>query len=504
MFQVTYLMKTFGRTSQLRQTLSSAAIGAVGVASIVAVCYFLHAGVAICGCGCLLLVVLQSTVANFASSALVSLTAIACLDFFFIPPLFTLNIDRAEDGLTLLTFLVTALVITRLASRAREEARKADTRRQDLARLYELASRLVSVSPAVVMARGYLGAFREVFDLQSVCLFDPCAAQTTCAGKSTNNLAELTREAYLAGRDHDNSETEVTLRCLRTAGHLIGAVGFEGLREADSTAGSLAALAAAMIQRARSFEAASEAAATTQIEVLRSAVLDAFAHQFKTPLAAILTAAGSLRAIGSLLPQQEEMAETIEELAVGLGNLTTRLLRMARLDRDEIKLRTRVTNLSAVVSRLAEQYRRQADGCALVLQIGENPVEAPADPDILSLALIQLLDNAFRYSSTSSAVTVGVTREGDSALVWVTNEGVPIVPEDENRIFDRFYRGAAAQQSSGTGLGLYVARKIAVAHGGTLELDRNHAYGRGTTFCLRLPAAQEGRQEECKHELKAS
>jgi two-component system, OmpR family, sensor histidine kinase KdpD len=493
-------MKTSGRALQLRQTVKHAVLGAAGVAAIVAVCFPLHTDVAICGCCCLLLVVLQSTVANFAASALVSVIAIACLDYFFVPPVFTLNIDRAEDGWTLLTFLVTSLVITRLASRAREEGRKAGTRRKDLARLYELASRLVSASPVVAVERRYLGVFRDIFDLQSVCLFDATAAAASCDGESHHNLTELTKQSYISGRDYDNEEARIAVRCLRNVGRPIGAVGFEGLHEAESTAGSLAALAAAMVQRARSFEIASEAAAATQIEMLRSAVLDAFAHQFKTPLAAILTAAGSLRETGPLVPQQHEMVETIEDQAVGLGNLTTRLLRMARLDRDEIKPRMQSINLSAMVGRLAEQCRNQADGHAVVLQIGEKPVEAPADSDILSLAIIQLLDNAFRYSPPTGAITVCVSSEDVCAMVRVTNEGSPILPEEQDRIFDRFYRGAAARQSSGTGLGLYVARKIVVAHGGTLDLDKDRVYGKGTTFCLRLPVAKD----ECKHELKAS
>ena len=105
-----------------------------------------------------------------------------------------------------------------------------------------------------------------------------------------------------------------------------------------------------MIQRAHSFKAASEAAAAAQVEVLRSAILDAFAHQFKTPLAAILTAAGGLRETGPLVPGQHDMVETIEAQAAGLGRLTTRLLRMARLDRDEIQPRMQVTDLASVIS----------------------------------------------------------------------------------------------------------------------------------------------------------
>jgi len=474
--------------------------GLASIAAITAACYPFHPDLAIVGCFYLLLVILFSAFVNFAASAVVSLFAIFCLDYFFVPPLLTLSIDRPANVFALLTFLATSLVITRLASRARDEADKANARRKDLARLYELASKLVALGPDVAVKRGYLNLFRGVFDLRAMCLFDGVRAALACDGQSNHHLSLLTRNAYISGKGYDDPDRGIAVRCLWTGSRNVGAAGFEGLSDGEAMAGSLAVLAAAMIQRAHSFEAASEAAAATQVEVLRSAILDAFAHQFKTPLAAILTAAGGIREAGPLVPAQEEMVETIEAQSAGLGKLTTKLLRMARLDRDEIKPRLQFTDLSALVDRITGPYRHEPNGHCLVLDRGADPVNVMSDPDMLSLAVIQLLDNAFRYSPPGSVVTVAVEVEADAALIRVTNQGGAILPEEEQRIFDRFYRGAASHQVSGTGLGLYVARKIVSAHGGNLELDSRHYYGNDTTFCLRLPLAKEG----ARHELKAS
>jgi len=345
-----------------------------------------------------------------------------------------------------------------------------------------------------------LGVFRSVFELRAVCLFDANESASCCEGDSQHNLPHLTKQAYISGRDYDDANAKIAIRHFRIGEKIAGSVGFEGLNDADSTASALCVLAAAMVQRARSFEAASAAAAATQVEVLRSAILDAFAHQFKTPLAAILAAAGGIRETGQLAIQQEEMLETIESQAAGLGHLTTRLLRMARLDRDEIKPRLETTELSGLARRMARQYGNQPNGHTLVLKVGMEQVKILADPEMLGLAIVQLMDNAFRYSPPDARITVGVTSEGDSAVVWVSNEGAPIVPEERSRIFERFYRGSAGHQTSGTGLGLYVARKIVAAHGGTLELDSAHAYGQDTTFCVKLPIAKQ----EARHELKAS
>src|SRR5262249_36967034 len=164
--------------------------------------------------------------------------------------------------------------------------------------------------------------------------------------------------------------TKIAVRCFRIDGIVAGAVGFEGLPEAASIAGPLSVLAAAMVQRARSFETASTAAAATPVKVLRSAILDAFAHQFKTPIGAILAAAGGLRESGQLAVEQKEMLDTIEAQAAGLGHLTTRLLRMARLDRDEIKPRLQVIDLSAMARRITKQYANDPNDHVVVLDVG--------------------------------------------------------------------------------------------------------------------------------------
>ena len=158
-------------TSHFRRTVKHVGLGGAGVAAITAICFALRADFAITGCLYLLLVVLQSTVASFTASAMVAVLAIGCLDYFFIPPLFTLRVSSPLDALALVTFLITTLVITRLASKARDEARNAEARRKDLARLYQLASRLVSVNPQGVVERKYLDIFREIFDLRAIVPF---------------------------------------------------------------------------------------------------------------------------------------------------------------------------------------------------------------------------------------------------------------------------------------------------------------------------------------------
>ena len=480
-------------------TARQVALGGLGIALVTAICYPLHLDLAIAGFLYLLVVVLQSPSGGFASSVIVSLIAVLCLDYFFTAPVLNLEIASPIDAVALVTYLATSLIITRLASEARQKARAAERKREALARLYETAWRLFSIEPKAVSGEGTLQIFREVLDVEGICLFDANTGDLAMAGNPRQDLEDRTRLAYTTGRDCEDRPSRTSIQCLQVAGKRIGAIGFQGLSDAESMAAPLSMLAGASLERARSFQAASAAAATSQAEILRTAIVDAFAHQFKTPLAAILTAAGGIREGRALTPQQLEMTEMIEVETVRLSRLATRLLATARLDRDEVQPRLQPTNLADLIARIVEQCPAQTHGISVAL---DGPrVEVASDQELLILAVGQLLDNALKYSPPYSAVEIELESKAGVAHVRVKNQGSFIVPADREQIFERFYRGASAKRvASGAGLGLYVARKIAHAHLGSLELEEQGVDSQGTTFCLRLPILEA----EAQHASKAS
>jgi len=487
--------------SRLLRMAVQVALGASGVAAITAVCFPLHPDLAIPAFLYLLLVVLQSSVAEFAATAIVSVIAVATLDYFFVPPILAWDINRPLDSMALATYLATSLVISRFASKARRAARTSESKRQALALLYQAACQLLALEPGAADGERSLGILRGVFGLSAACLFDAGDASLHLDGESECELAERTRHAFQDCRDSDDPRSNVFVRCLRVAGKITGAVGFEGLHDAESTADSLATLTAGALDRARSYRTASEAAAAAQAEILRSALLDAFAHEFKTPLATIITAIEGLRAAGALRPEQTEMAEIVESEASRLSHLATRLLRMARLDRDEVKPRLERKDLAALVSRTTNQLRQQSAQRPVALDLGREHVEVLADSELLGLALMQLLDNAAKYSSPNSVVRVRIEHTEGFVSIRVISEGVPIPAEERERVFERFYRGSTVRHTAhGSGLGLYFARRIVMAHGGSLDLDDQAANSEGTTFRMRLPAVKI----ETLHELQAS
>ena len=310
----------------VRNTVRQVPLGMLGIAAVTAICFPLHVNFTIPAFLYLLTVVLRAPACGFASSAIVSLFAVLCLDYFFTPPIGELEIASPIDAVTLATYLATSLIITRLATDARRKARSAERRGDALARLYEVVWRLFSIEPQAVSGTGTLQIYREVLDVEAVCLFDAIGGKLETAGEVSQSLPEKTREAYREGRDYKDDPSRTWVQCLQVAGKRIGAIGFEGLSDAESMAAPLSMLAGAALERAESFQTASAAAATSQVETLRSAIVDAFAHQFKTPLAAILTAAGGIRETRELTAQQLEMVEMIEVETVRLSRLATRLL----------------------------------------------------------------------------------------------------------------------------------------------------------------------------------
>lgn len=482
----------------LAKSARYALVGSIAATLLAFICYSVHLDFASVIPLYVLLVVLQSLTGDFRSSAIVAVVSTAYLDLFFTEPFFSLRIDHPRNALALAAFVLTSLVITRLVSRVREEAKSAKLQKERLNRLYQLAQQLLSLDPDAPLGEDFLEPFQRLFGIKAVCVFEADSAELHLVGDSRRGLAAKTRDAYIRGLDLDDLNAQVSVRRLQTGGQMAGAIGFEGLHDPAETAGALTALAAALLERKIAFHTASAAAAAAQTEIYRSAMLDALAHEFKTPLSTILAAVGGLREAGPLAAEQETMADTVEDEASRLGSLTSRLLRTARLDNEHIRPRMELVDITNVVAQVIKQHAARSSDRAIFLTDGHEPVQALADPELVRLMVSQLIENACKYSRPGSVVTIAVERQGEFVTIRVSNNGSAIPQNEQRRIFERFYRGEDARRStSGSGLGLYVARKIAVAHGGVLELEGGA--NDQVTFCLKLPATKD----ELQHVLTA-
>jgi len=243
------------------------------------------------------------------------------------------------------------------------------------------------------------------------------------------------------------------------------------------------------MERARSFESESRAEAARQSEQLRTAVLDALAHDVKTPLTAIRAASSGLIEAHVLDPLHEELVALIDSESARLDEITNRLLRLARLDARDVRVKRGRLPLEQLLDQTVTPARERAPDRIIRTRCSQSDLAVLGDEQLLSMALSQLIDNALKYSQPDSGMTIAAERKGAEALISVHNFGIPIPEADLERIFERFYRARDAHRVSGTGLGLSITRKIALAHGGRVWASSDEQ--RGTTFYLSLPLTEE-------------
>ncbi|HXP87368.1 MAG TPA: ATP-binding protein [Bryobacteraceae bacterium] len=480
---------------EARRAAQCSAAGILGLALLTLIAFRLHLNFAAASSCYLLLVILLSLSGDMFSSALVSVAAVGCLDYYFVEPVLSFRIEKSVNVLALASFLVTGLIIARLVAKVRAKAATSQVHHERLQQLYELAQKLLALQPDVAVGKDFLELFIGVFGIEAACLYDAVGGELQFAGHPRALLEEKTGEAFARGKDRDDPVNRIHARCIRIAGSVTGAIGFEGLDD-PQTAGPLGALGAAHLERTHSFRKASRAAASAHTESYRSAILDALAHEFKTPLSTILTAAGALREAGTLGPHHREMAETVESEAARLSRLTMRLIRTARLEQEEVRPWMELMDLASVIEETVEPYARMSAERSICVVKECNSSDVQADPELIRLLVGQLLDNACKYSTPGSPVTLRVSRQGDQLALRVFSSGNPIDASEKPKIFDRFYRGAGGQRRApGSGLGLFVARKIALAHGGRLELEDDDPAD-GTVFCLSLPVPEPERRSE--------
>ncbi len=485
------------KTRELRRSALRLLRGTVLVGVVTAACYWAQLGPASTALLFLIAVVVQSLDCNFPEAAGISVLATASLDYFFTEPLFSFAVSGPLEGVTLVCLLIVSLVITRIQYKSREEARESKRQRANMESVYKVSQELLALASPIAAGPALLDPFLSAFDIAAVCLFDASTPECYTLGSSRGDLEGKTRDGFLSGRDTVFPELEIAVQCLRARDRIYGSIGFEGLRNPHVTAPALASLATAALERVQAFRSATTAAAQAEAEILRAAILDALAHEFKTPLATILTAAGGLRVRESATAEQAELAEMIETEASRLGDLTTRLLRLARVDQEELKPRFQSTDVAELATRSVRRHSKLWPDRTISFQHQIDVSEARIDPELVGLAISQLVENACRYSQANGNVLINLAARDGLVAITVWNDGPLIADGERDRIFERFYRGTEARRTApGSGLGLYVARKIALAHGGNLALVDGNAGAVGFRLTVPCSAAEASNVEQ--------
>jgi two-component system, OmpR family, sensor histidine kinase KdpD len=434
----------------------------------------------------LILVVLAAFYGGFWQATFVSVIAVGSLDYFFDQPIFSFSVGRLSNWVELGAFEFTALVISELSNRAQLRAVEAIAERRDTDRLYQTARRMLLLD-----SRGSVGSLvtaliRETFEMQGIVLFDAHSAAFHESGHPSPEADRQAREAFLADSDAFDSVHKTRFCILRVGGRPAGALALCGTEMRQLAAAALASLVAIALERARTREKQYHADAAREAEQLRTAVLDALAHQFKTPLTVIRTASSGLPAAGGLSEQQTELVSLIDQEARKLNDLASRLIGAPTLESTEFRSQPEPLLLSRLMKSVLQEIEQPADRDRFRIAVPAQEPPVFADRELILTAIAQLIDNALKYSATGSVIDLHLTVKATAVVLSVRSQGLVVSEADRERIFERFYRAPGAQDRfSGTGLGLSIVKTIAAGQHGHVWAEGEPGYG--TVFSLSLP-----------------
>ncbi len=431
------------------------------------------------------------------------LLSVNAYNYFFIPPRFTFRIDDPADIAALIVFSVVSIVVSNLTAQSRRQMRRIAEQARITQELYAFSRRLIGI--------GTLDALL------------PLVAQRIAALFRCNAVILLPSEAGLAARSADPADPELDVtdfslarHCAETGEPARRLAHFEGekvrlylpLRSGAGVAGvaiidrgaleppegieriSLEAVidqVAVAIDRIGLVENMESARRLAEGEKLRSAVLTAISHDLRTPLSGIIGALTSLARPGGSDDEktQAELLSVALEEAERLDRFVGNMLDMAKLEAGGVQVRAEPIDLADVVSEAIRHAGSILRERKLRIDLGADLPLAVADSVLLERVVFNLLDNAAKHTPLAGAITIRGSKEAETVLLQVIDEGLGlgVVPETDPA------RGTRRDLARGpTGLGLSIARGFLQAMGGRIDAA-NRADRRGAVFTVRLPMA---------------
>jgi two-component system sensor histidine kinase KdpD len=472
------------------QLFRQCASGTLAIAVLTFVAYKLRFPLATVGFIYLLAVVVVSLAYGIWQATFISLVAVSCLNYFFIPPVLSFSVADPRDWFALVSFQICALFVSRLSSREQRIARDANQQRIHMGKLYELSRSILLFELHQPPGPQLVQRIRRIFLADDVAIFDANLARLDHEGTWSTEEQQVAKTTYLMDRNEDDRQVRTTRRVIRSGVKSLGAVAIRG--DVDPLiADAIASLAAIGFERYRSYEKEASAESAKQAEQLRVAVLDALAHAFKTPLTVIRTASCGLLEMGTLDKAEAELAALIDEESVNLNQLCTKLLQTAKLETSSVTLHPEPVIVSKLVKDVVADLSITLAGHPIELSIEEQAIPLQGDRVLLEMILTQYLDNAAKYSPPHTPIDITVRESNSELMLSVRNRGSMVQMQDRERVFERFYRSSdAKERAPGAGLGLSIVKKAAEAHHGHVWVTS--AEEEGTTFFLSMPKLQGG------------
>jgi len=480
------------------------AVATVAVATGLAWLMFPHFELANIVMVYLLSVVAVSARAGRGPSVLASILSVAAFDFFFVPPRFTFAVTDSQYLVTFAVMLVVALIVSGLTVSIRAQAESARQRERRTSVLYEMSRELASTRGITELLGVALRHLVDVFGGRMVILMadangrlEPRVSMLAPFHMDPNDGA-VSQWAYEhrqpAGTGTDNLPGAQMLFVPLVASR--GIVGVLGMRLADphlfdapdqwhllETFANQTALA---IERGLLAEEAQAAQVSAESERMRNTLLSSVSHDLRTPLAAITAGTSALldRTTPLDVPAAQEVLQTMHEEAERLNRLVQNLLEMTRLESGSVQARKEWHAIEEPVGSALQRFGTRLRRRIVTTNIPSDLPLVPLDPLLIEQVLINLVDNALKYTPEDTPIEISAAVEDGGVAVEVADRGPGLAPGDEPRVFEKFYR-TRAEPGRGSGLGLAICRGIVEAHGGRIRAENR--VGGGVAFRFTLP-----------------
>lgn len=465
-------------------------LGSLVIATIV-VFYrlFAHLNPATVGFTLLLAVLIISAAWGLRYAIFLSILATLAYNFFFLPPVGTFTIADPQNWMALLAFLLTAVIASQLAERARREALSANRRRGELERLYGFSQRMLGADNVLSLVNSIPRDVIASFGGLGAGMFLPERKKVYYSDITAQNIVseDLLRQVATRGEPSiDPGESRIVVP-LRIGVRTVGSIGIAGIAMARETLDAVATLIAVAIERAGAVEQLAHAEATRESDRLRSILLDSVTHDFRTPLTSIKASAESL--LGDVTLEEDarrDLLSIIVEESDRLNRLVGEAAQMAQLDAGAAELHLEPHHIREAIDAAVESTKNALTKHPVSVHADESLPAVNIDLRRIGEVLAQLLDNAGKYSPPGTQITVTSEVHNGKLITSVADQGPGIDGIDQGMIFDKFYRGRGQRSTiQGTGMGLAIAKALIEAHGGTISVVSQ--LQRGSVFSFTLP-----------------
>src|ERR671930_917488 len=430
--------------------------------------------------------------------------------YFFFSPYYSFYLARPNEIVNLLLFMVVAVVTSHLANSMKTQKEIAQRREKEMGDLYAFSRRLPSASSAADI---YLAIEEHLASLvqRKVVLFgagsdrDAKAEHGALSQRVRDAIAEVQSGRTLATIVDDGAGDIWLVRRVSQKNADFGVIAIDlgsvppdAIDEVRKRVDDVLSDAAATLERLDVARALNDAKMRSETELLREALIGSVSHELRTPLASILGAATVLSKSPAVAKDERltSLAGVVRDEAERLNNDIQNLLDATRISREQIRPRQEWIEPQDIVNSALERRRRRLAGHCVRLDMDSNLPLIYVDPVLVEQALVQIVDNAAKYSPNGSPIAIAAKRNGHDVVLAVHDQGAGLTAEVTSHIGERFFRGPRlAATTSGSGLGLWIAKAFVTANGGKVQAE-SAGVDQGTTVSIHLPFATPANQPE--------